>query len=433
VAERVHAGDAAQDGEGRLLKKRDFLFFFVLPFAALLTLYFVLSAFDRSFIKAKTEQLVHEQLLASARILKAGIARAIDEGVPTGGILHHYGGEENIYFMALFNGRDEIVDWISQFEGYLPFSKETAQLKESWVIESPAGKIMNIFISFPVASGESYHLFLGYSLSSMEDMLAYSRRNFFYIFAALAVAGLVLFRGIYRLHGHSLLAAEKAMAEKKEKERFQAISGFAAGVAHEIKNPLNSLSLLFEIIGKKAPRELADTVALGQGEIDKISVIVDRFSDSIRPLALSLEKVLLEDIVEDVRRSLAAELQARGIILRLEQARPVALTVDKNLMIQCVHNIVKNSMEAMRGGAIVVAASRKKHGVAIRIEDSGVGIPEDDLNRIFEPFFSTKPSGMGIGLYLVKKIVEAHQGTITVASRPGRGTAFSIELPGEQT
>jgi signal transduction histidine kinase len=412
------------------LKKRDFLLFFVLPFAGLLSIFFILSALDRSSIKSRTEDLVREQLLASAQILKAGVARALDEGTPVGGILHHYGGEESIYFLALFDGRNEIIDWISRFEGYLPFSKETALRKESWIIDSPAGKIMNIFTSFSLRTGESYHLFLGYSLNSMEEMLSHSRRNFLYIFAAIGVAGLVLFRGIYLLHGHSLQAAEKAMTEKKEKERFQAISGFAAGVAHEIKNPLNSLALLFALIRKKAPGDLAEDVALGAGEIEKISRIVDRFSDSIKPLAILRENFLLEDAVGDARRSLEAELQAKGAVIRFSQDRPVVLSADRNLIVQCLTNILRNSLEAMENGVIIVAAALTKTKVSIRIEDSGRGIPEEQIDRIFEPFYSTKSSGMGVGLYLVKKIVEAHEGSIAVSSRPGRGTAFKIELPG---
>lgn len=431
MEERIQAGDGSPEREGRLMRRKDFLLFFVLPYAGLLSIFFVLSALDRSFVKNKTEELVREQLLASAQILKVGIAGALNERTPSGGILHHYGGgEESIYFMALFDEHDEIIDWISRFEGYLPFSKETALRQDSWIIDSQAGKIMNIFTPFSLRSGESYHLFLGYSLKNMEEILAYSRRNFYLIFAAIGIAGLVLFRGIYRLHGHSLRAAEKAMTEKKEKERFQAISGFAAGVAHEIKNPLNSLALLFALIRKKAPAELAEDVALGSGEIEKISRIVDRFSDSIKPLAILRENFLLEGAVEEARRSLDAELRAKGADIRFNQIKPVVLSADRNLIVQCLTNSLRNSLEAMENGVITVTAAWTKTKVSIRIEDPGCGIPEERIGRIFEPFYSTKFSGMGVGLYLVKKIVEAHEGNITVSSRPGRGTALVIELPG---
>jgi signal transduction histidine kinase len=396
----------------------------------MLLLFFVLSSLDRAFIKDKTEHLVRDQLLASAQILKTGVERTLAAGAPREGILKGFAGEETVYFLALFDAEDRIVDWTSRFERYLPFSRETARGREAWIIDSPAGKIFNIYIPLTTTTGTSYRLFLGYSLKSMEEMLAFTGRNSFTFFAAMGLAGLILARGISLLHRRSVREAERAVAEKKERERYQAISGFAAGVAHEIKNPLNSLEFYFELVRKKGPGELAEDTALARAEIEKISRIVDQFSDSTRPLSPRKENVFVDAIVRDVLGSVEAEAEARGVSVRFRQNRPIALAADRVLLGQGLLNLVKNSLEATESGTITISARRKAKSVFLLVEDTGRGMTAEDLARAFDPFFSTKTSGMGVGLFLVKKIVEAHGGFVSVSSRPGLGTAVCLEFPG---
>jgi len=412
------------------LRKKDFFFFFILPFTGVLFLFFILSAVNRSFIKAKVEDVVGEQLSASARILKVHITRLLEEGYPPDTVLRSYEEEENIYFIALLNGRKEILDWVSRFEGYLPFSERSAAGRDTQIIESPIGKIFTVFTSFSTKAGALYHLYLGYSLENLEDMLAYSRRNFLYLLAAMAVVGLIFFRGVFEIHRHYLAKAEEAVAEKKEKERFKEISGFTAGVAHEIKNPLNSLGLLCQLLQNKAPAELSEEVRLGQGEVQKISRIIDQFSEMITPLSMRKDVCRIAEIIADIQAMLAAESQARGVPIEYIPTRPLVLLADKMLLTQAVHNVVKNSLEATAAGSVVIRAESHRKKISIAVSDSGTGISEEDLPRIFEPFFSTKSTGMGIGLYVAKKIIEAHDGAIEVKSGQGRGTTFLIELPG---
>lgn len=412
------------------MRKKDFFFFFILPFTGVLFLFLILSAVNRSFIKAKVEDVVEEQLSASARILKVHITRLLEEEYPPDKVLRSYEDEENIYFMALLNGQKEILDWVSRFEGYLPFSERSAAGRDTQIIESPVGNIFTVFTSFSTRAGARYHLYLGYSLESLEDMLAYSRRNFLYLLAAMAVVGMIFFRGIFEIHRHYLAKAEEAVAEKKEKERFKEISGFTAAVAHEIKNPLNSLGLLCQLLQSKAPAGLSEDIKLGQGEVQKISRIIDQFSEMITPLSLRKDLCRIGDMLVDIQAMLAAESRARGVPIEYFQTRPLVLPADKMLLTQAVYNVVKNSLEATTRGAVVIRAESHRKKILIVISDSGTGITEEDLPRIFEPFFSTKSTGMGIGLYVAKKIIEAHDGTIEVNSGQDRGTTFLIELPG---
>lgn len=412
------------------MRSKNFLLFFSLPFIGMIVIFFVLSSLNRAYIKNKTEELVKEQLQATAEILKVNISHFLRENYSADEIFESYSRKENIYYMALLNEKKEVLSWSSQFEGYLPLSLQSIKDEESWIIDSPAGKIFNYFSSFSAQEGEAYFLYLGYSLESLEEMVVYSRRNFFLIFGLITVIGIIFFLGVYRLQGHYLEKKREVEEEKKEKERYREISAFTSGVGHEIKNPLNSVSLIFELLQKKAPPYLQEEVSAGKEEIQKISRIIDQFASSLRPLKLSKETFALEEIVSSVRGSLIKELDKAEVEIRYLESSSIALNADKDLMSQALHNLLKNSIEASSGGVISIKAHQRKKKVSVKIEDSGRGIAEEDKQHIFEPFFSRKKKGLGVGLYLTKKIVEAHEGKIEVQRKIGQGTTFLIQIPG---
>ncbi len=412
------------------MRSKNFLLFFSLPFIGIIVIFFVLSSLNRAYIKNKTEDLVKEQLQATAEILKVNISYFLRENYSADEIFESYSRKENIYYMALLNEKKEILSWSSQFEGYLPLSLQSIKDEESWIIDSPAGKIFNYFSPFSAQEGKAYFLYLGYSLKSLEEMIVYSRRNFFFIFGLISVIGIIFFLGLYQLQRHYLEKKREAEEEKKEKERYREISAFTSGVAHEIKNPLNSLSLIFELLKKKAPPYLQEEVGEGKEEIQKISRIIDQFASSLRPLKLRKETFLLEEVVSSVRESLAKESDKAEVEIRYLESSAIDLKADKGLMSQALHNLLSNSIEASSGGVISIKAQQKKKTAIIKIEDSGRGIAEEDKQHIFEPFFSRKKKGLGIGLYLTKKIVEAHEGKIEVQSKIGQGTTFLIQIPG---
>jgi signal transduction histidine kinase len=413
-----------------VLKSRNFLLFFYLPFLGILIIFFVFSSLNRSTIKKKTEDLVKEQLQAAAGILQVNISHYLKENYSVEEIFESYSGEEDIYYIALLDENKRILGWSSRFEGYLPISLQAIGEEESWVIDSPAGKIFNFFSPFSSEEGKSYFLYVGYSLGNLEEMIIYSRRSFFLIFGLISMIGIVFFFGLYQLQRHYLDKKKEAEDEKKEKERYREISAFTSGVAHEIKNPLNSLSLLCELLHKKVPEELQKDVSLGKEEIQKVSRIIDQFTASLKPLRLNKEMFSLAEIVSDVRESLFKEFNTDGVEISYSESSSIVLNADKGLMQQAFFNLLKNSLEASKKGRIEIRAWQKKGKVLVRIDDPGRGIPEKDKEQIFEPFFSTKKKGMGVGLYLTKKIIETHEGEIAVKSQTGQGTTFFIQIPG---
>ena len=135
-------------------------------------------------------------------------------------------------------------------------------------------------------------------------------------------------------------------------------------------------------------------------------------------------------MVSIVKGSLSREYDVSEVEIRYSESSSVYLDADKGLMSQAFFNLLRNSLDAIDRGVISIHAQQKKRAVQVRIEDPGMGIPEEDQERIFEPFFSTKKKGMGVGLYLTKKIIEAHEGKIEVRSQKGQGTVFVIRVPG---
>ena len=412
------------------MKKKNFLLFFYLPLAGMLAIFFVFSSINRKYIKNNVEDSVKEQLYATAEILKVNISYFLKENFTSDDIFEPYSDEKNIYFMALIDDQKRILGWSSRFEGYLPLSSHNIEEKNSWVLDSPVGKIFNIVIPFKPENEQTFFLYLGYSLRSLEAMMAHSRRSFFVISGAIIVVGTIFFLGLYQLQNNFLKKEKEAENEKKEKERFREISAFTSGVAHEIKNPLNSLSLLCELLQKRAPAELQEDVSLGKKEIHKISRIIDQFSASQKPLKLKKERFFLKDLIQDIQASLKNEIDQKKNEINYFQKHQILLYADKQLISQAFINLLKNSLEAKADGDITIRARRHKNSVFLTFRDLGRGISEQDKKNIFYPFFSNKEKGMGIGLYLTKKIIEAHGGKIGFQSELGHGTTFSVEIPG---
>ncbi|MDI6698643.1 MAG: HAMP domain-containing sensor histidine kinase [Candidatus Saccharicenans sp.] len=413
------------------MRRNEVWVFFLLPYLIVVGIFSLVSHLNRQAIQQGVETLAKEQLQATASILKVNIKELFDRQVPSSQILERFAGLEDIYFIALLDDEERILDWHSKFEGYLPFSRRDRPAAEFWIIDSPIGSIFNHYSPFTTSDGRLYHLYLGYSLENLDRLLERSRRNFWLLLGILAVAGLIIFAGIYRLHASFQRASMEAIKQAEEKERFREISGFTAGVAHEIKNPLNSLALLFELLEKKSPPELSKQVERGKGEVQKIAGVIDRFSEIIKPLSLKKEALSFNEILKEEIDNLLVLASQRGVTVEFNDPGTIIIQGDRLLLSRVVSNLIKNAIEASSAGQKVsVRAQSRKGKVAFSVQDEGRGIEPDQAGRVFEPFVSFKESGLGIGLYLVKKIVEAHGGNIYFKSDPGCGTAFTVELPG---
>lgn len=224
-----------------------------------------------------------------------------------------------------------------------------------------------------------------------------------------------------------------------QSEKMAAIGELVASVAHEMRNPLSSVKLNLQIIGRSLDRESTLFEHYGIA-IDQVSQMEKMFSDLLnysKPLDLQRERVSIAGLIEKGLQQLAGEIANRGLSIRTTTSEePVFVMVDAGKMEQVFVNVLKNAMEA--GGPkssieVRVDTDRDEEvpRVTVAISDKGCGIPQRNLKNIFQPFFTTKKKGTGLGLCVVKKIMDAHQGETSIVSEEDRGTTVLLKLPCE--
>jgi two-component system sensor histidine kinase HydH len=250
----------------------------------------------------------------------------------------------------------------------------------------------------------------------------------------LALGSLGLAAIFYTQHRH--LAEMKALeAEMERSERLSALGNMAAAVAHEIRNPLNAVSMgLQRLRGEFQPAETEEYCALldvVQGEVRRLNAIVEDFLSLARPLSLRPEPVVVPALLDEVLLLADGEARAAGITTERAIARDLPpLDADRDRIKQVLLNLILNAIQAMPGGGkLTLGASVSGGTLAIEVSDTGSGIAPDVLPRLFEPYVTTKAKGLGLGLAIARRIVEAHRGTIEAGNRPEGGSRFRVILP----
>ncbi len=225
-------------------------------------------------------------------------------------------------------------------------------------------------------------------------------------------------------------------AELVESERLNAVLMLAAGVAHEIGNPLNALSIHMQLMDRKLRKLPPDSAAplkqlvdVARGEIDRLDRILSQFLKAIRPSLPQFARESLPDLARETLDSLSAEIRDRGIRLEFEvpDSLPTAW-VDAAQTRQALFNVMHNAIQAMGdGGVLRVTFAASERMVGIAVEDTGPGIAANRMGDLFEPFQTTKSNGHGMGLMIVQRILRDHGGTIMVDTQPG-GTRVQLNF-----
>lgn len=268
---------------------------------------------------------------------------------------------------------------------------------------------------------------------------------------------------------HDETETRQKTIEAIEAERTQALTLLAASVAHEIGNPLNALHIHLQLIERELKKlrtatasvttdstetgasgwakqsqlatstenltasidKLQQYTAVAKGEIARLDYIITQFLQALRPMAPQLKPTSLNAVVTRTLELLQPELENRGLVVKTKLAPhlPNAL-LDPTQLQQALVNLIKNAMQAMtKGGTLTLQTGEEADGVWVSVSDTGIGISREQLSHVFEPFYTTKKKGTGLGLMIVQRIVRAHGGRIDLQSEPGRGTTFRIWLP----
>jgi two-component system, sporulation sensor kinase E len=223
-----------------------------------------------------------------------------------------------------------------------------------------------------------------------------------------------------------------------ESERLNALTLLAAGVAHEIGNPLNSLHIHLQLMERKAKEldqnaksELQQSIDVARSEVRRLDSIVTQFLRAIRPSQPRLHPENVNTIVEEAVRFFTPEMQDRDMIVEQELREELPLLqLDREQIKQAFYNVIKNSLEAMRRhGTLRIRTDLDETHVIVAFTDTGGGISAENLSRVFEPYFTTKPSGTGLGLLIVRRIVREHGGELSIESSEGKGLTLTIRVP----
>jgi len=226
----------------------------------------------------------------------------------------------------------------------------------------------------------------------------------------------------------------------RESERLNAITLLAAGVAHEIGNPLNSLNIHLQLLSRELAalpdeqrKELRELVDVATSETRRLDQIINQFLGALRPVKMSLERQQLDLILKDTLRFMKKEIENRSVIIEVDVPSSLPpVRADRDQVRQAFFNVIKNAIQAMPGGGILkVTLSATDRAVQAAFTDTGVGIEAGDMGRIFEPYYTTKAEGSGLGMMIIHRIMRDHGGEIEVHSEPGRGTTITLIFPRE--
>jgi two-component system, sporulation sensor kinase E len=227
-------------------------------------------------------------------------------------------------------------------------------------------------------------------------------------------------------------------ARLRRAESLASLTTLAAGVAHEIKNPLGSIGIHIQLMQKLLAAgetvksgEISDYLDIVNEEVERLNRIVMDFLFAVRPMDINLEDHDLNALLHEIMDFMKYEIEEAEVRLVEDYQVDIPhILLDDKFIKQAILNIVKNALNAMpEGGELTVSTRCRGDEVLLRIIDSGTGMSEEVLDKIFEPYFTTKEFGSGIGLTIVYKIIKEHRGEISVISQEGKGTTFTLSFP----
>lgn len=408
------------------MRKR-IVYFFIIPFILILISIYYLNRFNKDKIRSQFHKITVAEGVTIRSLVEVSGLQLLAEGEEK---LHKFLDRlyrnDLIVYIGLFKEK-KLNYLLSRFEGYFPVVKDQEQFH---ILDSPIGKIFDIRGSFHDSIGKIYKLHIGFNYEFLQTFEQAAGRNFlivalFFSIVFLLVTGLIIY--FNRIFFNKELELER---EKQEKERFKELSLLTAEIAHEIKNPLNSLYLSFNALEKflcEKEEALFYRDAI-KGEVKRINSIIQSYNNLSKEIYPEMQRVDLKRFAAEFELLISEEIKKSGAQLRVHIRENSAVHTDPDLLKQVLLNLIKNSLQA--GGKLLeLSFAKDRKALLVKLKDDGRGIPAEVAGDIFKPYISTRSKGMGLGLYIVMKIINALNGDIELISGAAGNTVFAISLP----
>jgi signal transduction histidine kinase len=283
---------------------------------------------------------------------------------------------------------------------------------------------------------------VGLERGNTDQILDENRRNMFIFLSFVVLIALLSMWLLYQNQNRHLAGVVEMTRQLEKAERLSSLGQLAAGVAHEIRNPLNAISMASQRLKREympedeeKSREFCILTGVIRDEIRRLNGIIEEFLTFSKSRRLELRDCPVQEVLQKIVNLITAEAAARGVSLRTDWgSEPVVIPMDMDKLQQALFNFVKNAMESISGDGIITLSVRGAENgrVSIRIADTGCGMTTEEVDRIFNPEYTTKEKGLGLGLPLAHEIIRGHGGEIRVLSRKEEGTVFEILLPAER-
>ena len=425
-------------------------------FVVLLLLVFISVSTYRNLDRERNAamQTVQRQALTLINALEAGARAGMMMQMAgkdaIGNLVHEIGRSGDVNYLYLVNAAGEVVHhsipslegtralWRPDFERAGEVRTRIRRLVNGINVYEVAKPFAPMGIHLDPAAVSQTHFHSRATVYLGMTMAAYDAARRSDLQHAMIMGGIVLALGAGVIYFFIVIRSYYLLEEQVQRtEKMAAIGRLAAGVAHEIRNPLSSIRgfayLLGRGHGKETPeREYADVMVR---EIDRINHVVTDLLNFSRPMTLEPESTVLPDLIDHVVALVSADAKNHGVEIHVDCEPGIPLMwLDPNQVTQALLNLMLNAVNAMEtGGALKIrtAVSHDGEGPEIQVEDNGPGIDPDVQEKIFEPFYTTRERGTGLGLAMVRKIAENHDGGIGVESPlPGKssGARFTLSL-----
>jgi signal transduction histidine kinase len=301
-------------------------------------------------------------------------------------------------------------------------------------------KFMEVMVPFKLDGQVVGKARVGLETRETVQLLSEKRRHIFFWTGLMMLIGILVMVILYQTQNRHISKLQTVGERLHQAERLSSLAKLGAEVAHEVRNPLNAVSMATQRLERDfAPsengrnkEEFRRITRIVREEIRRIDAIIEDFLGLSRKERLDLRERSLPDLLDRVVFLIREETMARGIQVQKQLGDDANLVLmDANKMEQALLNIIRNAVDSIAGdGSIVISLeARSKDLVGVKVRDTGPGIPSGTEQRIFDPFYTTKPNGSGLGLSIAREIIRAHGGKIVVQSDPNKGTTFEVLLP----